>query len=257
MSSHLRRWLNPNRILTRTSGQSHHLGRHFSRSGATTAFGGIWVSSAAVIRAVLWDFGGVVTTSPFDAFAAYEREIGLPEGLIRQINATNPDTNAWAQLERSEVDLATFASLFEAEAAALGHTVDGQRVLGLLHGSVRPEMAQAVARCAERLVCACLTNNFAGGGLMADRTRSDEVSAVHACFHHIIESSKVGLRKPDPRIYELACATMGVEPTEVVFLDDLGVNLKPAAALGMNTIKVVDPAEALARLEDIVGFALR
>lgn len=210
-----------------------------------------------MIRAVLWDFGGVVTTSPFEAFAAYERELGVPEGLIRQINATNPDTNAWARLERSEVDLDGFAELFEAEAEALGYTLEGHRVLGLLHGRVRPQMAEAVRRCAERLTCACLTNNFAGGGLMADKTRSEEVSAVQAHFHHIIESSKVGLRKPDPRIYELACATVGAAAAEVVFLDDLGVNLKPAAALGMTTIKVIDPDDALAQLEQIVGFALR
>jgi putative hydrolase of the HAD superfamily len=209
-----------------------------------------------VIRAVLWDFGGVVTTSPFDAFIDYERANGLPEGLIRQINATNADTNAWAKLERSEVDLSGFAALFEAEALERGHTVSGEAVLALLQGRVRPEMARAVARCAERLICTCLTNNFLGGGLMADPTRAEEVAAVQAHFHHIIESSKVGLRKPDPRIYRLACDTMGVEPAEVVFLDDLGVNLKPAAAMGMTTIKVVDPAEALRQLEAVVGFAL-
>ena len=209
------------------------------------------------IRAVLWDFGGVVTTSPFEAFLAYERENGLPDGLIRSLNATNPDTNAWAQLERNEVDVEAFARLFEAEATVLGHRLDGRLVLGLLQGQVRPQMAEAVRRCAERLVCACLTNNIAGGGLMADPRREAEVRAVQAWFHHIIESSKVGLRKPDPRVYQLACRTMGVEPVEVVFLDDLGINLKPAATLGMTTIKVVDPDEALRRLEELVGFPLR
>jgi putative hydrolase of the HAD superfamily len=205
---------------------------------------------------VLWDFGGVVTTSPFESFALYERDLGLPEGLIRQINSTNPDTNAWAQLERSEVDLDGFAELFEAEAAALGHRLSGHAVLKLLHGQVRPEMAEAVRRCSERLICTCLTNNIAGGGLMADPTREAEVKAVQARFHHIIESSKVGLRKPDPKVYLLACETMGAEPAEVVFLDDLGINLKPAAQLGMTTIKVVDRAQALQQLEAVVGFPL-
>jgi putative hydrolase of the HAD superfamily len=208
------------------------------------------------IRAVLWDFGGVVTTSPFESFALYERDLGLPEGLIRRINSTKPDDNAWARLERNEVDLDGFAELFEQEAAALGHTLSGHAVLQLLHGQVRPEMAEAVRRCSERLICACLTNNFAGGGLMADRTQESDVKAVHAKFHHIIESSKVGLRKPDPRVYLLACETMGTQPAEVVFLDDLGINLKPAAKLGMTTIKVVDPAEALQQLERVVGFPL-
>lgn len=208
------------------------------------------------IRAVLWDFGGVITSSPFDAFNAYEAEQGLPKDLIRQINATNHLDNAWALLERNEVDPDGFCPLFEAEAAALGHTVSGRAVLACLHGRVRPAMAAAVARCAERLACACLTNNFAGGGLMADPERASEVAAVHAHFTHIIESSKVGLRKPDPRIYQLACETLGVAAHEVVFLDDLGVNLKPAAAMGMTTIKVVDPGEALVRLSEVVGFGL-
>lgn len=209
-----------------------------------------------MIRAALFDFGGVVTTSPFEAFNRYETEAGLPPDLVRTLNATNANDNAWARLERSEVGTEHFVELFEAEAAAAGHSVDGHAVLACLHGRVRPEMARAVQRCAEELICACLTNNFVGGGLMADRARADEVKAVQANFAHIIESSKVGLRKPDPRIYELACRTMGVGPAEIVYLDDLGINLKPAAALGMTTIKVVDPAVALAELEKAVGFPL-
>lgn len=214
---------------------------------------------AVTIRAVLWDFGGVVTTSPFEAFARYEAEHGLPEGLIRRINATNAHDNAWAKLERSDVDVAGFAELFEAEARALGHSVDGREVLQLLAGRVRPEMAEAVRRCAAQLTCVCLTNNFRSGEGVGpyDGDRGDEVAAVQAHFHEIIESSKVGLRKPDPRIYALACERMEAHPTEVVFLDDLGVNLKPARELGMTTIKVVEPDVALAELEAAVGFTVR
>jgi putative hydrolase of the HAD superfamily len=214
------------------------------------------LGSPLVIRAALFDFGGVVTSSPFEAFNAYEAANGLPKDLIRTINATNHLENAWAKLERNDVDPEGFCPLFEAEAAARGHTVSGREVLGCLMGRVRPAMARAVQRCAEELVCACLTNNFAGGGLMADPERQSEVAAVHAQFHHVIESSKVGLRKPDPRIYELACEIMGVRPSEVVYLDDLGINLKPAAAMGMTTIKVVDPEVALAELQQAVGFPL-
>lgn len=209
-----------------------------------------------MIRAALWDFGGVVTTSPFEAFNAYETANGLPIDLIRTINATNHLENAWAQLERNDVDPEAFCPLFEAEAIALGHTVDGRAVLSCLMGRVRPEMALAVQRCSENIGCACLTNNFAGGGLMADPERAAEVKAVQAHFHHIIESSKVGLRKPDPRIYELACTLLGVEPSEVVYLDDLGINLKPAAAMGMTTIKVTDPATALEQLQAVVEFPI-
>ncbi|MFN0091339.1 MAG: HAD-IA family hydrolase [Acidimicrobiales bacterium] len=213
-----------------------------------------------MIRAVLFDFGGVVTTSPFDAFAEYEAANGLPVGLIRQLNAANPDTNAWAQLERSSVSLDEFAAIFEAEAAALGHRLEGRAVLGLLAGRVRPEMAEAVRRCSERLVTACLTNNFrstAGGpALPNDPGRDAEVAEVMKLFSAVIESSKVGVRKPDPRFYELACETLRIEADEAVFLDDLGINLKPARQLGMTTIKVVEPAQALAELEAAVGFPL-
>jgi putative hydrolase of the HAD superfamily len=203
------------------------------------------------IRAVIFDFGGVILTSPFEAFARYERDNGLPDGLLRTINATDPDTNAWAKLERSEVDLAGFAELFEAEALAAGHRVDGAAVLALLAGELRPAMVEALRRCHQRLKTALLTNNFvsASGLHGAMATVLDE-------FDVVVESSRAGVRKPDPAIYDLVCAELGVEPSEAVFLDDLGINLKPARALGMTTIKVVDPDEAIAELEKVVGFPL-
>lgn len=211
------------------------------------------------ITAVLWDFGGVLTSSPFEAFNVYEEEAGLPRDLIRTINATDPDDNAWARLERSEVDLPGFAELFEAEAAALGHRVDGHRVLACLSGALRPEMVTALRRCADRLRVGCITNNVRTGGGpgmagTADRRRAN--AAVMDLFEVVVESSKVGLRKPDPRIYELACAELGVEPGQCVYLDDLGINCKPAAALGMTAIKVVTPEQALADLGEAVGFSV-
>ena len=210
------------------------------------------------IEAVIFDFGGVILTSPFEAFARYERERGLPDGFIRGINATNPDTNAWARLERSEVDLAGFAELFEAEALAAGHRVDGAVVLGLLAGELRPEMVEALRRCHEELRTAMLTNNFvaAGDGEAADG-RTSPMAEVLRHFDVIVESSRAGVRKPDPAIYELVCRELDVRPDQAVFLDDLGVNLKPARAMGMTTIKVVDPAQAIDELEKVVGFALR
>jgi len=204
------------------------------------------------ILAVIFDVGGVITTSPFEAFARYEADNGLPDGLLRGLNATDSDKNAWARLERSEVDLPTFAGLYEAEAAAAGHSIDGLAVLALLSGELRPAMVEAVRRCHERLKTAFLTNNFgvadSGGGPW---------NGLAAHVDVIVESSRVGLRKPDPAIYRLVCDELGIEPPEAVFLDDLGVNLKPARALGMTTIKVVDPDAALAELEGVVGFALR
>lgn len=221
------------------------------------------------IEAVIFDFGGVILTSPFEAFARYEREHGRPEGFLRRINATNPDTNAWAKLERSEVDLAGFAELFEAEALAAGHAVDGARVLGLLVGELRPEMVEALRRCHERLRTGLLTNNFVAtdraggagaGGNGAGGAPGGRAGPMAEVLHHfdvIVESSRAGVRKPDPAIYELVCRELGVGPEQAVFLDDLGVNLKPARAMGMTTIKVGDPGEAIEELERAVGFALR
>jgi len=207
-----------------------------------------------VIRAALFDFGGVILSSPFEAFARYERSHDLPDGFLRRVNATNPDTNAWARLERSEVDLAGFAELFTTESAALGHAVDGADVLGLLSGDIRPAMVEAVRRCGERLITGLLTNNFLVAADHVDR--ESEMGAIFGLFDAVIESSKVGVRKPDPRFYELACEQLAIEPGEAVFLDDLGINLKPARAMGMTTIKVTDPSVALAELEAVVGFPL-
>ena len=206
------------------------------------------------ISAVFWDFGGVILSSPFEAFNRYEDANGLPSDFIRQVNATNPDTNAWALLERSEISPEDFDSLFAAESRALGHHVPGRDVLALLAGEVRPRMVAALDAVIDAgYVTACLTNNVVARDHPSDE-RSAQVAAVMSRFHHVIESSKVGVRKPERAFYEIACTTAGVEPDRCVFLDDLGVNLKPAAAMGMRTIKVVDPDEALADLSTILSM---
>lgn len=206
------------------------------------------------ITAALFDFGGVILTSPFDAFSRFEEDHDLPAGFLRRLNATNPDANAWARLERNEVDLDGFRREFESEAAGAGHRVDAREVLGLLAGEVRPAMVQAVRRCSARLKTALLTNNVVtmGTGEMAPGDHGD----VLGLFDVIVESSRVGVRKPDPRFYELACELLDIDPHEAVFLDDLGVNLKPARELGMTTIKVTDPDQAISELEAVVGFKL-
>ena len=211
-----------------------------------------WVT----IRAAFFDFGGVILSSPFEAFNTYEATHGLPADFIRTVNATNPDTNAWARFERSEVRYDEFCDLFEAECQAAGHAVTARDVMPLLAGEIRPAMVEAVRRCREQLVTACLTNNWVGFGDSSSQGVATGRDDALGLFHHVIESSKVGVRKPDPRFYELACRTCGVAPSEAVFLDDLGVNLKPAAAMGMTTIKVIDPAQALHDLEHVVGFPL-
>ena len=207
-------------------------------------------------RAVFWDFGGVILSSPFDAFLQYEAQKGLPEGFLRSVNATNPDANAWALLERNEVSPRDFDALFLSESTALGHPVPGADVLKLLAGEIRPAMVQALDTVkAAGYAMACLTNNVVGGDGATPERRA-AVAAVMARFDAVIESSKVGCRKPETRFYEIACETLQVSPHECVFLDDLGVNLKPAAAMGMHTIKVINPDDALAALSTALQLSL-
>lgn len=208
------------------------------------------------VKAVLWDFGGVLTTSPFDAFRAYEEANGLEPGFIRRLNATNPHTNAWARFERSEVSAAEFAVLFEAEAEAAGGRVDAAALMSALRGELRPEMVRAVERCRRHVKTGLLTNNFIAARAEGEGEEANVYQHVMDLFDVVVESSKVGYRKPDLRFYEMACELLAIDPTEAVFLDDLGVNLKPARAMGMRTIKVTDPAAALAALEAHLGFSL-
>jgi len=210
-----------------------------------------------VIEAVIWDFGGVFTSSPFEAFARYELEKGLPKDLIRTINATNHENNAWARFERAELDVAGFDEAFAAEAKARGYHVPGSDVLPLLAGDFRHEVIEALRRVKGSLKTGCITNNMpsnAAGGAASGRTiYSREIMEL---FDVVIESSKVGIRKPDPRIYRMMCEALSVEPSACVYLDDLGVNLKPARAIGMTTIKVESGPQAIAELEAATGLKL-
>jgi putative hydrolase of the HAD superfamily len=210
------------------------------------------------ITAVLWDFGGVITTSPFDAFNRYEADRGLPVNIIRHINSIDPDRNAWARLERDELDADGFDAAFTAEAAALGHDIRGAEVLSLLAGDIRPRMVAALDACrAAGLKLGCITNNARvgdGAGMTRDPVKTAAVAAILARFDHVIESSKAGIRKPDPRIYQLMCDTIQVAPAECVYLDDLGINCKPAAVLGMTAVKVTSEAQALDDLSRILGL---
>ena len=208
------------------------------------------------IRAVLWDFGGVILSSPFEAFNGYESQAGIPLDHIRRVNSTNPDGNAWALLERNDISPLEFDSLFASESEALGHRIPGADVLALLAGEVRPAMVTALDLIiASGYRTACLTNNVVSTS-PDPSPRQIEVAAIMKKFDHVVESSKVGCRKPEPRFYEIACDLVGVAADECVFLDDLGVNLKPAAAMGMRTIKVGDPTIALQELSDHLGLQL-
>lgn len=202
----------------------------------------------------MWDFGGVILSSPFEAFNRYETEKGLPLNIIRSVNATNPDSNAWALLERNDISPAQFDAQFADESEALGHRIPGADVLALLSGDVRPDMVAALDHViASGFRTACLTNNVVSTS-PDPSPRQIEVAAIMGKFDHVVESSKVGCRKPEPRFYEIACELLDVSPTQCVFLDDLGINLKPAAAMGMRTIKVGAPEIALQELSGHIGL---
>ena len=212
-----------------------------------------------MIKAVFWDFGGVITSSPFESFNRFEKENDLPKDFLRSVNSTNPDFNAWAKLERNEVNLEQFDELFEIESKNLGHAVKGKNVIALLRGQIRPEMIVTLTKIKGNLIQACLTNNIQSMGDMdfeGNVSASGKHEEVMELFDFVFESSKENVRKPDPEFYIRACERGNVNPDEVVFLDDLGINLKPAKALGMKTIKVVKPQEALLELNSYLEIDL-
>jgi len=210
-----------------------------------------------MIEAVIWDFGGVLTTSPFEAFARFERERGLPSDIIRRTNAANHLENAWARFERAEVDIETFDRLFAEESRVLGAEVRGKDVLPLLSGDIRPEMVDALRRIKTQFKTGCITNNLPANAIGSATGRSLYIAEVMVLFDHVIESARIGLRKPDPRIYRMMIDTLKVDPKRCVYLDDLGVNLKPAREMGMATIKVTNGPQAIAELEAATGLKLR
>ena len=211
------------------------------------------------IRAVLWDFGGVMTESPFLAFRRFERERGLPANFLRGINARNHDHNAWARFERSELSPDQFDEAFAAEARSAGYEVRGLDVIDLLYGEVRPAMVAALKACKGHFTNACVTNNVnAGPGRGFERApgRTGQWRGVLELFDIVIESSRIGVRKPERRFFERACEQLGIVASQAVYLDDLGTNLKPAREMGMHTIKVEEPAIAIAELESVLGIQL-
>jgi putative hydrolase of the HAD superfamily len=205
---------------------------------------------------VIFDFGGVITSSPFEAFNRMEAERGLPRDFVRRVNSVNPDDNAWAKFERAEINADGFDVLFAAEAEAMGHALDGASVIACLAGDVRPAMVAALDQLkAEGFALGCITNNVRAGrgaAMAASQDKALQVEAIMTRFDHVIESSKAGVRKPDPRIYRMMCEALDVAPAACIYLDDLGINCKPAAALGMHAIKVTSGEQALADL----GLAL-
>ncbi len=203
-------------------------------------------------RAVVFDLGGVVVGSPLHAIARYERERGLPAGAINRLVVAAGPGGAWSRLERGELRLDAFYPAFEADCAAAGVPVDARELMALVAAATEPraEMLEAIRRIrAAGLAAAAITNTWV--------TDEPGTSLLRPYFDVFVESAVVGIRKPDPRIFQLACAELGIEPADAVFLDDIGANLKAARALGMTTIKLEDPIAALAELERLLGLPLR
>ncbi len=210
-----------------------------------------------MFEAVIFDFGGVITESPFEAFNKLESARGLPKDLIRRINATNPHDNAWAKFERAEITPAAFDAAFAEEARAQGFELPGRDVIACLQGAVRPSMLEALRRIAARFKTGCITNNVKADDKRPSAWSNNRgIDEAMGLFQHVIESSKIGIRKPDPRIYRMMTDALAVDPARCIYLDDLGINLKPAREIGMTTIKVEAAAPTIAALEGHLGITL-
>jgi putative hydrolase of the HAD superfamily len=205
-------------------------------------------------KAIIWDFGGVITSSPFEAFNKFELSNNLPKDIIRTINSENPDNNAWAKFERNDIDLDEFDNLFSIEADKKGFKISGKKVVKLLSGEIRKQMVDFLSFLKKDYKLGCITNNIQNSK-NEKVNHLNEAGQVMKIFDHIIESSKVGLRKPDPKIYYMSCDALGVKPEECIYLDDLGINLKPAREIGMTTIKVIDPNEAINEVKKYLQLA--
>ncbi len=212
-------------------------------------------------RAVIFDLGGVVFPSPMAVFRDYERRHGLSHRFLSEVVVAGGDDGAWSRFERGELTTESFVLAFEAECSDAGGAVSVADLLAAIRTGAGPNPAMVAAIHAIRtrgLRTAALTNNWpdAGGDAHAHGVAAARQAGLAELFDVVVESAVEGIRKPDPRIYALVCDRVGATPTEAVFLDDLGVNLKPARAMGMTTIKVVEPEAAVTELEQVLGFPL-
>ena len=200
-------------------------------------------------KAIIWDFGGVITSSPFEAFNQFEEVNGLPKDIIRTINSENPDTNAWAKFESDNITIDVFNDLFLKEAKAKGFDIKGRDIIKLLKGSIRKNMVSFLRELKSDFKLGCITNNVKSS---SEENNDNETKEAMSLFDHVIESSIVGIRKPNPEIYMMSCDALKVSPDQCIYLDDLGINLKPARELGMTTIKVIHPEDAIQEVRNLL-----
>ena len=200
-------------------------------------------------KAIIWDFGGVITSSPFEAFNQFEEVNGLPKDIIRTINSENPDTNAWAKFESNSITIDVFNDLFLKESKAKGFDIKGRDLIKLLKGSIRKNMVSFLRELKSDFKLGCITNNVKSS---SEENNDNETKEAMSLFDHVIESSIVGIRKPNPEIYMMSCDALKVSPDQCIYLDDLGINLKPARELGMTTIKVIHPEDAIQEVRNLL-----
>ena len=200
-------------------------------------------------KAIIWDFGGVITSSPFEAFNKFEEANGLPKDIIRTINSENPDMNAWAQFESNSITIDQFDDLFLKEAKAKGFDIKGRDIIKLLKGSIRENMVSFLRELKSDFKLGCITNNVKPS---SEENTDNETKEAMSIFDHVIESSIAGIRKPNPEIYMMSCDALNVSPDQCIYLDDLGINLKPARELGMTTIKVIQPEDAIQEVRNLL-----
>ena len=205
---------------------------------------------------IFWDFGGVITSSPFEAFNKFEIENDLPENFLRKVNSTNPQNNAWALLEQSKINQMEFNELFFKESSELGYGVEGLKVLNLLEGDLRLGMVDIIKTLKKmKFTQACLTNNFIPDNEnQPDMIDLNKKAEIFSLFDFIFESKEIGLRKPDQAFYDHVIKEVNILPNKIIFLDDLGINLKPAKAMGITTIKVISESQAKKDLGEILNI---
>ena len=206
------------------------------------------------IKTIIFDFGGVITNSPIEGFKLLEEKHGYDKGIITNINMNNPDNNAWAKSERGEIDINTFLEEFEKEALSIGQKINAKEILQQLYGSLRKNMINKIKllSTSKKYKLICLTNVLKGVDIFTPKERVEAVKDVMSYFDIIYESYKLNMRKPEARIYQYILKELNIEPQETVFLDDLGMNLKSARQLGINTIKVIDSNDAIYQLDEIL-----
>ena len=206
------------------------------------------------IKTIIFDFGGVITNSPIEGFKLLEEKHGYDKGIITNINMNNPDNNAWAKSERGEIDISTFLNEFEKEALLIGQRINAKEILQQLYGSLRENMINKIKllSTSKKYKLICLTNVLKGVDIFTPKERVEAVKNVMSYFDIMYESYKLNMRKPEARIYQYILKELNIEPQETVFLDDLGMNLKSARQLGINTIKVIEPNDAIYELDQIL-----